>query len=270
MRNAISALWPRLRLFTFTLIELLVVVAIIGILASMLLPALNKAKAQARKSQCMGNLRQLSMGHTMYAEESEGWFMVTNGSGCANLWIDSRPPEEEYLSYFGTRDILVCPTNRPIGTSHPAHRPGAWHINLGMQTSYRLPAARGTYGPNTQTRIIYCGSRSRNRPAGPDDPTCAPILNINHTERLMENFNHWGHYAWMHDPSRQPMAYDGLKNYGGSTSWSNTAGYVKTYNNHLGERGNNVVFLDGHAKWGSWDADPPRMWLSYWQGYAHW
>ena len=112
----------------FTLIELLVVIAIIAILAALLLPALAKAKEEGRRTNCMGNLRQLTLCWEMYTDDNAGVFAPNN-------WIDYEGAGGGF-----NQSVSWCNGNALVDTT-----------TSNIQTGLLFPY-------NTSTAIYHCPS----------------------------------------------------------------------------------------------------------------
>ena len=113
----------------FTLIELLVVIAIIAILASLLLPALSKAKAKGQHIACINNLKQVSLAFLTYIGDFDDIF-----PGAAAK-LPTMPVSEDWIYWNGTDPRITAPVRRDPKNSPLASFLGGFQTNL-----YRCPS----------------------------------------------------------------------------------------------------------------------------------
>ena len=133
----------------FTLLELLVVIAIIAILAALLLPSLSSAKQRARATQCISNLRQISLAMSMYADDFGGLYPE---SGNVIVWNSTDPNTQKYswmqqlISYMQNTNAYHC----------PADANSSWSYFNGVRAAY--VAANYNLASVDSRQILYASA----------------------------------------------------------------------------------------------------------------
>jgi prepilin-type N-terminal cleavage/methylation domain-containing protein/prepilin-type processing-associated H-X9-DG protein len=197
----------------FTLIELLVVVAIIGVIASLLLPAVATVQGMAKATQCSSNLRQIGVGFVAYAGDNDDFLasIAVIGAGTTHRWSELIAPYIGASSKVDGSGVNVVNLKGTVLTGCPIWKDvKSWTLGYGM-----------SYYPNR-----------------PDQMTAHSRMDYRNADPGGVHFN----YSRLTYPSGRALVAEG------HDYWTQSAGYVSVPSRMQRHRGGmNVLFFDSHV-----------------------
>jgi prepilin-type processing-associated H-X9-DG protein/prepilin-type N-terminal cleavage/methylation domain-containing protein len=232
----------------FTLVELLAVVAIIGILAGLLLPALSRARSKAVSIQCVNNLRQLYLANTMYAGENDGHYCpaapdIYDGFGGRIRWHGVRETADGSSEFDPGKGLLA----EYLPDGRVKECPAFTEFLRTSEAPNAFESGTGGYGYN----MAYIGSTmyARRWPDAVERTTmdsrvARPSETIMFADAAMPQKGYIAEYGFLEPPYFVTQEFPN-----GQKEWGLSAPSI-----HFRHNGRaNVVWCDGHItseKWG--------------------
>lgn len=219
----------------FTLIELLVVIAIFGILLSILLPSLFKAKELTKTAVCLSQQKQVGISYSLYLKNNKGKLM-------ARMWHRAGFWHGQILKYTNSKDLIHCPSADKVSTRpwRGEDAKTAWMGNRAM--GYLDGNATGSIGINGYT---YSNEGNSNtfyrRVTGIENPSNTPLF----TDNVWVD-------TWPRATHANPTTMDGtwgfLDRIYINRHWGKKINTMQIDNSGKTIKISNILFLDWHKQ----------------------
>lgn len=237
----------------FTLIELLVVIAIIAILAAILFPVFAQARAKARQTACLSNLKQMGLGLQQYMQDYDGTFPHASNEATLNLYKDLKSNgrmvdfgihwQQQIYTYAKNWDIFLCPGDIAPNQPHP-------DPNFGGSR----PATPSSYGTNT---LLLQTGMAPGVPGALNESLLISPANTYLISETASNLDFFGYGGSCGALSRlNTVRFANVTTNAERSCALNVpdpakfAGGEDSRARHVA--GENIVYTDGHAKWSRW------------------